>query len=77
VLPVQRSRSAVDRADAAQRPKIPQVAWLIVGQVTSGATSKEVAVTLFLSPRTIDTHLRNIYRKLGISSRRQLRELLL
>jgi DNA-binding CsgD family transcriptional regulator len=39
------------------------------------ATSKEVAAALFLSPRTIDTHLRNSYRKLGISSRRQLREL--
>lgn len=48
---------------------------LIVRKVAVGATSKEVAVTLFLSPRTIDTHLRNIYRKLGISSRRQLREL--
>ncbi|MEU6963159.1 helix-turn-helix transcriptional regulator [Streptomyces chrestomyceticus] len=48
---------------------------LIAGKVAAGATSKEVGVMLFLSPRTIDTHLRNVYRKLGISSRRQLREL--
>ncbi|GAA1993910.1 LuxR family transcriptional regulator [Isoptericola halotolerans] len=44
--------------------------------VAAGATSREVAAGLFLSPRTIETHLRNIYRKLGITSRRQLRELL-
>ncbi|MCX5562358.1 AAA family ATPase [Streptomyces sp. NBC_00038] len=42
--------------------------------VATGATSKEVAARLFLSPRTIDAHLRNIFRKLGIASRRQLRE---
>ncbi|MFH8981700.1 AAA family ATPase [Streptomyces varsoviensis] len=48
---------------------------IIAGKVAAGATSKEVAAMLFLSPRTIDAHLRNIYRKLGISSRRQLREL--
>ncbi|PRZ08309.1 regulatory LuxR family protein [Isoptericola sp. CG 20/1183] len=44
--------------------------------VAAGATSREVAAELFLSPRTIEAHLRNIYRKLGITSRRQLRELL-
>ncbi|MEU6700799.1 AAA family ATPase [Pseudonocardia sp. NPDC046786] len=43
--------------------------------VATGATSREVATQLFLSPRTIEAHLRSIYRKLGISSRRQLREL--
>lgn len=43
--------------------------------VATGATSREVGEQLFLSPRTIEAHLRNIFRKLGITSRRQLREL--
>lgn len=43
--------------------------------VATGATSREVAAHLFLSPRTIEAHLRNIYRKLGITSRRQLKDL--
>lgn len=43
--------------------------------VSTGATSREVGAQLFLSPRTIEAHLRNIFRKLGITSRRQLKEL--
>jgi DNA-binding CsgD family transcriptional regulator len=40
--------------------------------VSSGATNREAAAQLFLSPKTIEFHLRNTYRKLGVSSRTQL-----
>jgi DNA-binding CsgD family transcriptional regulator len=43
--------------------------------VATGATSRQVAAQLFLSPRTVDAYLRSIFTKLGITSRRQLREL--
>ncbi|MFW2514359.1 ATP-binding protein [Demequina sp. SO4-13] len=42
--------------------------------VATGATSREVGSQLFLSPRTVEAHLRNIFRKLGITSRRELKE---
>ncbi|PRZ03414.1 regulatory LuxR family protein [Isoptericola sp. CG 20/1183] len=42
--------------------------------VATGATSREAGAQLFLSPRTIEAHLRNIFRKLGITSRRQLKD---
>jgi DNA-binding CsgD family transcriptional regulator len=37
--------------------------------VAAGMTSSQVAKELFLSPRTVSTHLTSIYRKIGVSSR--------
>jgi DNA-binding NarL/FixJ family response regulator len=40
--------------------------------VARGATNKQVAAELFLSPKTIEFHLARVYRKLGIHSRTEL-----
>jgi DNA-binding CsgD family transcriptional regulator len=44
----------------------------IAGLVAEGLTNKEIASQLYLSPRTIDYHLRKVFSKLGIASRTQL-----
>jgi DNA-binding CsgD family transcriptional regulator len=40
--------------------------------IAEGATNREAAASLFLSPKTIEFHLGNIYRKLNIRSRSEL-----
>ncbi len=40
--------------------------------ILEGATYNEAANALFVSPRTIETHLRQIYRKVGVRSRSEL-----
>ena len=44
--------------------------------VAAGQTSRDVATQLFLSERTIEAHLRNVFRKLGVRSRRELGDVL-
>jgi DNA-binding NarL/FixJ family response regulator len=41
----------------------------VMRHVAAGQTNKEIAQELFLSPRTVDMHVRNILRKLDCPSR--------
>ena len=49
-------------------PQERQIALL----VRDGMSNPEVGAQLFLSPRTVEWHLRKIFTKLGISSRKEL-----
>jgi ATP/maltotriose-dependent transcriptional regulator MalT len=74
------AQPALARADAllARLPADPAHAYPaglsareveVLRLVAQGMTDRQVAEQLFLSPRTINQHLRSIYNKLGVSSR--------
>lgn len=44
----------------------------VAEQASAGATNREIAQELFISVRTVETHLSKVYRKLGVSSREEI-----
>lgn len=44
----------------------------VYGLATRGYTSRYIAAQLFLSPRTVEVHIRHIYEKTGVTCRDEL-----
>jgi DNA-binding CsgD family transcriptional regulator len=68
-------RATGERVADDESPSLPDLTpqELHIGLlVTQGMTNKEIAVSMFLSPKTVEYHLANTFRKLDIHSRAEL-----
>ena len=69
---------AADRSAAVARPRdaaieaLSQAELRVADAVARGLTNREVAATLLISVKTVDFHLQQIYRKIGVRSRTEL-----
>lgn len=80
-----RARSLAARCEGARTPGLVSADSLVpltrrerqIGTLAAaGHTSKAIATQLFLSVRTVENHLQNVYTKLGVSSRSELADAL-
>jgi DNA-binding NarL/FixJ family response regulator len=67
-----RAAGAIERERVYDSDELTAQEVRVALAVSRGATNREVATELFLSPKTIEFHLGRVYRKLGIRSRTEL-----
>ena len=75
-LGIRKRQAAVARPDRGWE-SLTKAELAVVQIVAEGRTNREAAAVLFLSPETINTHLRHAFTKLGIRSRVELARLAL
>jgi DNA-binding NarL/FixJ family response regulator/tetratricopeptide (TPR) repeat protein len=65
-------RTSAGKADATVIESLTERELQVTRLVVDRKTNPEIAAELFLSQKTVETHLRNIFRKVGVSSRVEL-----
>jgi DNA-binding CsgD family transcriptional regulator len=69
----ERARAELGRIGGRTREEgLTQAEQRVAALVAEGRTNREVAAALFLSERTVESHLTRVYAKLGVRSRTQL-----
>jgi DNA-binding CsgD family transcriptional regulator len=78
----ERARRELTATGATARKRSVETSYELTAQenqiarlARDGFSNPEIGTRLFLSPRTVEWHMRRVFTKLGISSRRQLREM--
>ena len=68
------SGARLRRRDATTRDELTPQELQVALHVARGLTNRQIAQTLFLSPKTVEFHLTRIYRKLDLNARSELVE---
>jgi DNA-binding NarL/FixJ family response regulator len=66
------SGETLRRGDVTARDELTPQELQIALLLAAGRTTREAAAAVFLSPKTIEYHLRHVYQKLDVHSREEL-----
>ena len=68
-----KNKQNVKNADNEALEKLTEQEQNIVQQILENKTNKEIASSMFISVSTVKTHINNIYRKLQVASRDEIK----